>query len=227
MNENVVTIESQLEIFIKNKNQCFFYTQIFQKQADIFSDRNKALNVFTLILSGISGAGITSSNLYKAVSTDITNVLLTLFGVFSIVSSVLDSIQLYLNYAKLAIDNKTASRDFEKLANHMERILAQNSKEYKNDKEYNEDTDISLLYEFANNEFDLLNLSKPDIFIELINSPQFQIKEMENGNNSSSNDSPEMELSDQDIIVVSPVNKENAEYNYLMTRYQHNNKNNC
>ncbi len=141
------------KILIKQYNKCAAYKWMHDYDSDHISIRNKRLNILSILLVSISATTslVTNNSIMHHTLTVIINIT---YPVLLYISTVISSLQHFLNYEKEAEKHRTASIRYNALYNNVVRMLAL---------EVSQRQQVNDYFNWATKEYDNIFSSSPDI----------------------------------------------------------------
>lgn len=147
-------------ILTEQQNKCAAYKWMHEFECDILSNRNKWLNIINIIIVSFSATGsIITNDLYFNDNRSL-NIFNIIYPVFLYITTVISSLQHFLNYQKEAEKHRTASIRYTALYNNIKRMLILDTVQRQQVNNY---------FTWVNKEYDNIFSSSPDISSSTIN----------------------------------------------------------
>lgn len=141
------------QILTNQYNKCASYKWMHDYDCDNISRRNKNLNIISILLVSISATTSLATN-NTLQNNSWVNVINVIYPILLYISTVISSLQHFLNYEKEAEKHRTASIRYNALYNNVVRMLALDISERQEVNDY---------FNWATKEYDNIFSSSPDI----------------------------------------------------------------
>lgn len=141
------------KILIKQYNKCAAYKWMHDYDSDSITSRNKILNIVSILLVSVSATSSIATNNFSNDNKWISTINI-IYPILLYLSTVISSIQHFLNYEKEAEKHFTASIRYNALYNNIVRMLALEVSQRQQADDY---------FNWATKEYDNIFSSSPDI----------------------------------------------------------------
>lgn len=142
------------KILHEQKNKCASYKWMHEYECDILSSRNKMLNILNIAIVSLSATGSIITNDLFSNEKQFLQIFNIIYAIMLYMTSVMSSLQHFLNYEKEAEKHRTVSVKYTTLYNNIKRMLSLDSEQRQSVDNY---------FTWVNKEYDSIFLSAPDI----------------------------------------------------------------
>lgn len=160
--EDILSWDSDIEKILNDQRvKCASYKWMHELQMKNILNKHKKINILTISIVSLSATASTITNNDAIVTNN--QYIVTLNLIYSILfyfTAFLNSLQQFLNYQKIAEQHRTAALRYNALHNNIKRMLVLDKENRHDAREY---------FNWANKEFDNINLNSPDISEQSIN----------------------------------------------------------
>lgn len=149
---NISIWNSKIEkILIEQKNKCGAYKWMHELECDHLSKINKTMNITNIAIVSISATASIITNDLEFKGHFAINII---YPIMLYITTVISSLQHFLNYEKLSEKHRTASIRYTALYNNIKRVLSLDE---------NQRQEANTYFEWVNKEYDNIFSSSPDI----------------------------------------------------------------